>query len=176
MLIILTGKTASGKDTLIAKILQKYPNFKKVLTSTSRPEREGEKKGVDYNFLSEDEFRQKIGQDDFLEYVKYGGNYYGTEKSQIKHEENLIWKIDPSMAGKSKELFPDSISIYITAGNQVVLQRLRDRGLSGQEISKRMQDDQKFWEQYKDNYDFVVENVPGELDQTIDKISQIIER
>lgn len=174
MLIVLTGKTASGKDTLIARLLQKYPNFKKVLTSTSRTPRENEKEGVDYSFLSEDEFRKKINQGNFLEYVEYGGNFYGTEKSRINTEANLIWKIDPSMAGKAKQLFPDSIAIYITVDTQVALERLRERGLSEEEIAKRMKDDQKFWELYKDEYDYVVENVPGELDETTDKISRVI--
>lgn len=174
MLLILTGKTASGKDTLISEILQKYPDFKKVLTITSRLPREGEVSGIDYNFISESEFKQKIEQEDFLEYVEYGGNYYGTEKSRINDDENLIWKIDPSMAGKAKELFPDSISIYIRVDNQVVLDRLRERGLSEEDIAKRMQDDLKFWDLYRDKYDHVVENVPGNLQLAIDKIRQII--
>lgn len=175
MLIVLTGKTASGKDTLIARLLQKYPDFKKVLTSTTRPQREGEVNGVDYNFLSEQNFRQKIDHGDFLEYVEYGGNFYGTEKSRINAEDSSIWKIEPSMAGKAKQLFPNSIVIYITTADEVILRRLRERGLSDQEIEKRMQDDQKFWDLYKDQYDFVVENPQGKLDETVRKISQIIE-
>lgn len=174
MLIILTGKTASGKDTIIAAILQKFPDLKKVLTSTSRPPREGEVSSVDYDFLSEHEFRQKIDNGDFLEYVEYGGNFYGTEKSQIREGEDLIWKIDPSMAGKAKKLFPDSVTIYVSVNDRVVLERLRERGLPEGEISKRMLDDQKFWNLYKDKYDYIVENVPGKLDQAIDKISTII--
>lgn len=175
MLIIITGKTASGKDTIIAGLLQKYSDFKKVLTSTSRSIREGEVNGVDYNFLAEDKFRQKIDQGDFLEYVEYGGNFYGTEKSRIREDEDLIWKIDPSMAGKAKQLFPDSISIYITVDDQVVLERLRERGLSEEDIAKRMQDDQKFWDLYKDKYNYIIENVPGKLDETVSKIIKIID-
>ncbi len=174
MLLILTGKTASGKDTLIAGILQKYPNFKKVLTSTSRSPRQGEKNKVDYNFVSQSEFKQKITRGDFLEYVEYGGNFYGTEKTQINPAGNLIWKIDPSMAGRAKKLFPDSISIYITADNQVVLERLRERGLSKEETEKRIQDDQRFWDEYKDKYDYIIDNVPGKLNQTVDEIVNII--
>lgn len=174
MLLVISGKTASGKDTLIAGILQKYPDFKKVLTTTSRLPRKDEKNNVDYNFLSEAEFRQKIDQGDFLEYVKYGGNFYGTEKSQINTEDNLIWKIDPSMAGKAKQVFPDCKVIYIMVDNQVVLQRLRERGLSKEEIAKRMQDDQKFFDLYHDKYDYIIENVSGKLDETMDKIVTIL--
>ncbi len=174
MLLVITGKTASGKDTLIAKILEKYPDFKKVLTTTSRSPREDEKNGVDYNFVSEEEFINRIKEERLLEHVRYGGNFYGTEKSQIDTEDNLIWKIDPSMAGKAKEVFPDCISLYITVDNQTVLQRLKMRGLSEEEIAKRMQDDQKFWDLYQNKYDYVIENIPEKLDETIDKIVAIL--
>ncbi len=175
MLLILTGKTASGKDTLVAKILEKYPDFRKVITSTSRSPREDEKNGVDYSFVSADEFKQKIAQGDFLEYVEYGGNFYGTEKSQLNPKENLIWKIDPSMAGKAKAVFRDSTIIYINSDNETVLKRLRERGLSEEEVVKRMQDDQRFWQFYHDKYDYIVENVPGNLQVAVDKICEIID-
>lgn len=175
MLLIITGKTASGKDTIILRILNKYPNFKKVLTSTSRSSRNNEKNNLDYIFLTEAEFRQKIDQGDFLEYVEYGGNFYGTEKSQINEADDLIWKIDPSMAGKAKELFPNCLVIYITCEKNAVLERLKDRGLSDEEIAKRTQDDQKFWDLYHDKYDYVVENIPGDLESALSKIYQIID-
>ena len=174
MLLVLTGKTASGKDTIIARVLSKYPNFKRVLTTTSRQIRSDEQNGVDYNFISEDRFKQKIAQGDFLEHVEYGGNLYGTEKSQINPNENLIWKIDPSMAGKAKKIFPDSTIIYINVADSIVLQRLRERGLTEDEIDKRIQDDQKFWDEYKDKYDYVVENVSGNLEVALNKIYEII--
>lgn len=175
MLLVITGKTASGKDTLIVKILQKYPNFKKVLTTTSRASRQDEKNGVDYNFISSDGFKQKINQGDFLEYVEYGGNYYGTEKSQINSADNLIWKIDPSMAGKAKEIFPESLVLYINVADDIVLQRLEERGINGEEIQERMTNDKEFWNQYRDKYDYVIENVPGNLQIALGKICEIIE-
>lgn len=174
MVIVLTGKTASGKDTVMKQILAKYPRMSRVITTTSRTPRKGEKNGVDYNFISESEFRKKINSGEFLEYVEYGGNFYGTEKSQINLSDNLIWKIDPSMAGKVKSLFENSKVIYINCDGEVILKRLRDRGLSDREIQKRIQDDQKFWQQYRDNYDFILENIPGKLAETVDKISKII--
>ena len=64
--------------------------------------------------------------------------------------------------------------IYITVSDEIVLQRLKKRGLTEEEIQKRMADDQKIWQQYQDSYDFVIENVPGKLDETVDKIVNII--
>lgn len=176
-LFILTGKTASGKDTIISKLLSRLPDFKKVVTTTSRAGRPGEKKGVDYFFLSREDFKQKIEKGDFFEYVEYGGNFYGTEKTQLRDTgQGLIWRIDPSRAGKIRELIDSPVLvIYLTVPDAIVLERLKKRGFNKEEIKKRMEDDKIFWEEYKDNYDFVVENVPGKLDETVDKIIQIIE-
>lgn len=175
MLLIITGKTASGKDTLIKRVLEKYPNFKKVLTTTSRIPRPGEITGIDYNFIPEGEFLEKAKKGDFLEYVRYGGNYYGTEKSQVNLHEDLIWKIDPSMAGKVKELFPESRVIYINVDDAVILERLQKRGINGKELQERLADDQKFWDMYGNKYDYVIENVPGKLEIALAKIYQIID-
>ncbi len=177
MLIILTGKTASGKDTVIAKLLSKFPNFKKVMTTTSRTPRAGEKNGVDYFFISKADFKSKIDQGLFFEYVEYGGNFYGTEKTQLASTgQGLIWRIDPSRAGKIRQLIDSPVLvIYLTVPDSVVLERLKKRGFNEKDIEKRMREDQQYWEEYKGNYDFVVENIPGKLDQTVDKIIQIIE-
>lgn len=177
ILLILTGKTASGKDTIKSKLLAKYPNLKKVITTTSRPKRANETDGVDYYFLTRAEFEKKITQGEFAEYVEYGGNLYGTYKSELAQAGDLLWRIDPSRAGKVREmtLGQNLVVIYITVDDETVLQRLKNRGLSEQEIQSRMADDAKIWKAFKDNYDFVVENIPGKLDATIDKIVHIIE-
>lgn len=178
MLLILTGKTAAGKDTVMFRLLSKFPNFQRVVTTTSRPPREGEQEGKDYYFISGTEFRNKINQGDFIEYVEYGGNLYGTPKSQINPKKNLVWRIDPSRAGQIRKLVKDIkiIVIYLTVADEVVLERLRKRGLTQEEIDTRMREDRNFWESFKDNYDFVIENIPGNLDATIDKIVSIIEK
>lgn len=190
-LLILTGKTASGKDTVMYKLLDKFPNWQKIITTTSRLPRSGETNGIDYNFITEADFRKKIETGDFIEYVKYAGYLYGTEKDQILSNFNmgLIWRIDPSRAGEIKEFISSTFDknlaqellkrvlvIYLTVDDTVVLQRLQERGIKKEEIEARMSEDRKFWEDYKDQYDFVVENAPGKLDETIDKIVGIIQR
>lgn len=180
MLIILTGKTASGKDTIKAALLNKYPKLKKVITTTSRKIREGEKNGVDYHFISRDQFEDKIKKGQFLEYVEYGGNLYGTTKSELENllnNHDMIWKIDPSRAGAIRDLkiFNKPVMVvYLNVSDDVVLERLKKRGLTEDEIQKRMTDDKKIWQNYHQNYDFVVENVPGKLNETIQKIAALI--
>lgn len=176
LLVILTGKTAAGKDTAISKLLSRLPDFRKILTTTSRAPRNGERNGVDYHFISREEFQQKIANGDFIEFVEYGGNLYGTEKSLFRSHNGLIWKIDPSRAGKVRELISEPLTvIYLTVSDDVVLERLRRRGLNKEEIEKRMADDKKMWEENKANYDYIVENTPNELAKTVDKIIEIIE-
>lgn len=179
-LIILTGKTASGKDTIKAALLKKYPKLRKVTTTTSRKIRTGEKDGVDYYFTSRKQFEKKIKKGDFLEYVEYGGNLYGTIRSELEHtldNYDVIWKIDPSRAGKIRELGKINkqiMVIYLNVPLDIVLKRLQQRGLSEEEIQKRMADDKSIWQKYHKNYDYVVENVPGKLNETIQKIVNLI--
>lgn len=177
-LIILTGKTASGKDTVMSKVLLRFPDLKRVVSSTSREQRQGEKNGTDYFFLNKEEFKQKIEKGDFIEYVEYGGNLYGTEKRELASGHDLIWRIDPSRAGKIRDLIKDKniLVIYLTVDDSVVLDRLAKRDFPQEEINHRMQEDQAFWEQYKDNYDFVVENVPGNLNETVDQVCNLIKK
>lgn len=189
LLLVLTGKTASGKDTIQAQLLSKYPNLKGIVTTTSRAPRDGERDGVDYHFITRDEFEKKIESGEFAEYVEYGGNLYGTYKSELESAltQDTLWRIDPSRAGEVREFikraFPSEISeklikrllvIYVTVADDVVLQRLKERNLSTQEIEKRIKDDEQIWQKNKDNYDHVIENVPGKLDQTIAEITNII--
>lgn len=188
-LIILTGKTASGKDTVMKRVLQNFPGMARVITSTSRAPRPGEKSGEDYNFLSASEFKQKIANKDFLEYVEYGSNLYGTEKEQILKalDIDLIWRIDPSRAGQirqfikeafdpkiASELLSKLLVIYLTVNDDVILQRLNERNSSEEKIQKRMEQDQKFWSEYSQNYDYVVENIPGNLEKCVSEVIQII--
>lgn len=179
-LIIITGKTASGKDTIISRILTHYPNLKKVITSTSRGKRVDERSDINYHFITQDEFKKAIENSEFVEYVEYGGNLYGTTKKDLDQAllGDTLWKIDPSRAGKIRQLIEkrDVLVIYINTADDVILQRLKKRGLSDMEIKKRMADDKKIWDQYKDSYDYVLENVPGKLEETIEQISTIIDK
>lgn len=178
MLIILTGRTAAGKDTIAQQILNEYPRIKKIVTSTSRKPRKDEQDRVSYNFLSRKEFEEKLKKGEFIESVEYGGNLYGTEKAQLANasEQDSIWRIDPSRAGKVKELnLPlKAVVIYITTSADVVRKRLQERGLTDEEIEARIKRDLEDWNTYKDKYTYTIENIPGKLDQTVKKVTDII--
>ena len=178
MLLILTGKTASGKDTIMSRLLLRYPNLKRVVSTTTRPPRRGEVDGKDYNFVTREQFQQKIKDGLLIEFVEYGGNLYGTEKSQIIQNKtsDLIWRIDPSRAANIRELIKEkALVIYINIPDDVALERLKARGLAPDEIAKRIADDKKIWTGSKVKYDYVVENKPGKLSEALAEICQIIE-
>jgi len=189
-LIVLTGKTASGKDTISAKLRQKYPDLHRIITSTSRAIRPGEKDGVDYHFYTREKFKEKIESGDFVEYVEYGSNLYGTEKTELEAalHQACIWRIDPSRAGETRNFIKRAYSkeqadqliehlmvFYITTSEDVILMRLKGRNLPSLEIETRMHDDQAIWQEFKDKYDYVIDNAPGKLDETVEKIVEIIE-
>lgn len=190
MLIVLTGPTASGKDTIMQKLMDEYPNLQRVITTTSRAPRQSEEKEIDYHFISESEFRKKIDEGQLIEYVKYGDNFYGTYKIEIlsKLDKDTIWRIDSSRAGQIKQFIKQSFEpevaekllkqvlvIYIFVSEEEIRERLKRRPLSEKEINSRLKQDSWDWIKYKENYDFIVENPEGKLDEAILEIKQIIE-
>ena len=84
LLVVLSAPAGCGKDTVLAELKKADENVKQSISMTTRAPREGEKDGVDYYFTSVEAFENNISQDGFLEYVKYGVNYYGTPKKAIE--------------------------------------------------------------------------------------------
>ena len=112
---------------------------------------------------------------DFIEHVEYGGNLYGTQKADLNSNQDLIWKIDPSFAGKVKQNFKDAVVIFLYTDKETIIKRLQNRGLGNLDIQKRMEEDNRFWKQYGQNYDHIVENTPGNLEKAIGAVIQIIQ-
>ncbi len=82
-LIVFTGPTGSGKDTVRTRLCERAPQIGRIISSTTRQPREGERNGVDYHFLPPDEFQDRAQNGAFLEVNQYGGNYYGTPKDAL---------------------------------------------------------------------------------------------
>lgn len=192
MLIVLTGPGSSGKDTIQSKLLGRYPRVQRLVTTTSRPKRESETDGKDYNFIGRDEFLKRIQEGDFLEYVEFGGNFYGTTKDAFKpvlEGYDVVWRIEMSRAGGLKEFFTESFTpdtaekllkntliIYIDVPNWNILkERMKARGDSNEEIEKRIAQDKSDFETYGGSFKHIVMNHPEKLDETIDKIDAILE-
>ena len=133
-LIIISGTTCAGKGTVIKKLLSNHNDIMLSTSYTSRPKRETEIDGVDYYFVSKEEFERKIENGDFLEYaqVQYG-SYYGTPKREVLElldsGKDVILEIDVQGAKQIKEIYPSTILIFIMAPSmREVKRRIMMRG------------------------------------------------
>ena len=133
-LIIISGTTCAGKGTVIKKLLANHNDIVLSTSYTSRPKRDSEVDGVDYYFVTPEEFERKIKNGDFLEYaqVQYGA-YYGTPKKEVlellNSGKDVILEIDVQGAKQIKELYPSTILIFIMAPSmREVKRRIMMRG------------------------------------------------
>ena len=140
IMLILSSPSGAGKTTLTKKIQQKYLNFKISVSHTTRKPRTNEIEGVDYFFVSHEEFKQKISNNEFYEYAKIFDNYYGTSRDSVnlllKKNNNILFDIDwqgTQQLSKFKEL--ELIKIFLLPPNKKELQnRLTQRNQDNVEI------------------------------------------
>ena len=161
-LFILSSPAGGGKTTLANLLISEIPNLKRVITCTTRKPRPGEKNGVDYFFLSEEEFKEKIKENDFLEYAIVHGNYYGTPKKEVLKELSkgidLILVIDVQGMRQVKKNFKDAVSIFLLPPSfDTIIERMRQRGDTEEEIKKRLETAKKEIPAWKE-YDYIVIN------------------
>ena len=174
--IIISGPSGVGKGT-ICNVLLKELNAWFSVSMTTRGIREGEVDGVNYYFVTKEEFKKRIEEGKFLEYNIYNDNYYGTPKDKVleKLEEgiNVFSEIDVNGAKNIKNIFPDALLIYIAPPSiDVLKERLVGRGTEDMgTIEKRLkiaEDELKMI----DFYDHVVVN--DDLEKAILKVKNII--
>ena len=177
IMVILSSPSGVGKTTLTKKIQQKYPNFKISVSHTTRSPRSNEVDGVDYHFVSKDNFKKLIKENKFYEYAKIFENYYGTLKQSVDttiKSNDIIFDIDwqgTKKLSKFKNL--NLIKIYLITENKEELKnRLVKRDQNTQiEVEKRYRsfdEDVKHWK----DYDYIVIN--KNLDICFKQIENII--
>lgn len=138
-ILVISGPSGSGKSTLLNRLLKDEPNLYFSISSTTRPIRDGEKDGVNYHFISQDEFKTGIENGDFLEWAYVHKNYYGTNlKPVLKALDEgkiAVFDIDVQGFNLAKEKFKNYItSVFITTKNQDELKkRLQKRNTDSDE-------------------------------------------
>ena len=178
-LIIISGPTCAGKATVINKLLEKRENTVCPISYTSRPMRPGETEGVDYYFITRDEFEKKIEENYFLEYAKVRyGEYFGTPKKELEEllqkGLDVILEIDVEGAAKVKELFPETILIFIMAPTMEELKRrIIARGAEKQ-IEQVIDRFQRAYQEINEmkKYNYIVIN--DEVESAVDKVNAIL--
>lgn len=176
-LIVISGPSGAGKDTIVEGLIKKNKNVSLSISATTRKPRGNEKEGVNYYFLTEEEFERKIEENEFLEYAKYNENYYGTLKSEVVEKLNLgvdvILVIEIQGALKVKELIKEAIFIFILPPS---MSELRKRL-----IGRKTEDKEKIIKRFKTayneinevtKYNYVVIN--DEIDLAVNKVNSIL--
>ncbi len=176
-LLILTGSSTSGKNTL-ADMLLKDKRFAQIITCTSRARRPGEAADA-YYFLDESAFKNKS---DFFEMDNNHGNYYGLLKSELKSKLNsgkkLIWVIDPKGAYKlmtnlRKFLPKETVSVFLTPGKKVLLRRIKDERKE-KNVKERMKSiEEEFRVLEKGKFDYIV-STNCEISESLANLKKII--
>lgn len=177
-LIVVSGPSGSGKTSLARALEQKIANIYFSISSTTRKMRDGEKDGIDYFFLSKEEFLRQIENGDFLEWAEVHGNFYGTSfvpiEKALGEGKTIVLDIDVQGHRSVRERYGESAtSIFITTKNLAVLKdRLKNRGTdSGEVIDQRILN--AFHElKYLNEYDYILIN--DDFEETLEALSDIV--
>jgi len=179
LLIILSGPSGVGKDALLKRMEeQKYP-FHCVVTVTSRPRRERERDGVDYHFISQQEFQQMIDDGELLEWANVYGNYYGVPRREISQAlskgKDVIVKVDVQGAKTIKQILPQAVFIFLRPPSMEELERrLKQRhSESARDLALRLRKAEEEMESLP-LFDHVFTSHQGKLDEVISQIQAIV--
>ena len=180
MITVIIGKTCSGKDTIVKKLISLH-GFGRVVTHTSRPKRKGEVDGKDYHFIDKFDFKQKIEEGFFAEWKSYvtvdGVWYYGTALEDLEHTEgNNVIILTPDDYREMKDKLGDNVtSIYIYANNSTIKKRLIARGDDKDEAKRRLEHDNEDFKGIENEVDRIVYNNDGtDIDDVVAKILDIV--
>ncbi len=179
LLVVISAPSGAGKTTLAHELLRRFPNSRRSLSSTTRPQRTTEIPGQDYDFISEDDFNKIEKSGDFAESATVHGFKYGTRKSSvnqaINQNEILILTIDVQGAHSIKKSFPNALSIFVEPPDFDILEtRLRKRGTESESDIRRRLENARREIAAKDQFDFVVLN--DRLDRAALEIESIIRK
>ena len=177
-LIIVSAPSGAGKTSLVKQITQNLDHLVVSISHTTRQKRPGEVDGVDYYFVSIDEFKAMLSQQAFLEHAKVFDNFYGTAKNRVEARLNdgkdVILEIDWQGAQQIREMLPDCITVFILPPSRTILeQRLRNRGQDCEETIRRRMTAAVSEMSHYDEYDYLIVN--EQLEQAAEQLKTIIE-
>lgn len=179
LLIVLSGPSGVGKDAVLAKMRELGYPFHYVVTATTRSRRPGERNGVDYHFVSREEFQQMIDKNQLLEWANVYGNYYGVPKEEITSAlskgVDTVVKVDVQGAATIKKILPEAIFIFLMPSSiEDLKKRLRKRrnepsGDLGLRLKKAKQEMKSL-----PLFDYVVTSLQDRLDEAVSQINAIV--
>jgi guanylate kinase len=172
--LVITGPSGVGKGTVIRLLLDRFPGMALSVSATTRRPRPGETAGVDYHFLSPEEFQERIDNDDFLEWAEYAGHRYGTLRSELeRNAQPLVLEIEVQGARQVRERVPEATSVFIAPPSDEALRtRLVGRGSDSPEQIERRLEVAREELAARDEFDYVVVN--DDLDAAVEELSRLV--
>ncbi len=176
-LFIISAPSGAGKTTLARGLNDALPDTAFSVSHTTRPQRRNEVHGVDYYFVSEREFREMVDRDEFLEYARVFGNWYGTSKAAVRElmeqGKTVLLDIDWQGARKVRSRMPDCGSIFILPPSMAELEhRLRSRGQDSDEVIRQRMEQARDEMRHAEEYDFEVVN--DDFDRALRELCAIV--
>lgn len=177
ILFVISGPAGTGKGTVIKHLLETGEFFYSV-SATTRAPRRGEEDGVNYFFISREQFEEKIAREEMLEYAEYVGNLYGTPKDAVERAlesgKNVILEIETAGAMQIREKMPDAVLIIILPPDLETLEaRLTGRGTEAPDVIKKRMEKAKKEISLLKNYDYAVINEENKSEKAAEEIYAI---
>ena len=176
LLLVVSAPSGCGKGTILGEIL-KDDSFYYSISATTRAPREGEQDGVNYHFITKEEFEQRIAQGGMLEYAQYCGNYYGTPKIEVEQMRDagrdVSLEIEVEGAMKVRALCPDAVFLFIAPPSvEELRRRLNKRGTEAAEVIEERVSQASRELSYANRYDYIIVN--GELEKAIQDFRTVV--
>ena len=179
LLTVVSGFSGAGKGTLMKGLLARYDNYALSVSMTTRAMRPGETEGVEYFFVTKEEFEKSIEEGKLIEHAQYVGNYYGTPRDyvfeQLDAGKDVLLEIEIQGALQIKERFPQALLLFVTTKDaQTLVNRLKGRGTEDEEtINKRLKRAAEESEGIEE-YEYLIVN--DDLDTCIEDMHDIIQK
>jgi len=178
-LYVISGPSGVGKGTVLREFIARNPDFMLSISCTTRAPREGEVDGVNYFFLTKEEFKTAIDDDKFLEWAEFAGNKYGTKKKFIKQcldaGKNVILEIDTKGALQVRNKMPEAVLIFIAPPSFEALEtRLRGRHTEDEASIQIRLNEVKLELERANNFDFKIIN--DNLESAVKELEAVIKR
>lgn len=180
LLIVISGPSGAGKDTVVQRMIERGLPFHFVVTATTRPKRPNEIHGKDYWFVSKEEFARMIEENELIEYALVYGDYKGIPKAQVREAlasgKDVIMRLDVQGAETVRRLAPEALLIFVTTeSEEELVRRLKERRTeTPEELAIRIATARKELKRVG-AFDYVIINHDYLLDHTVDIIRAIID-
>ena len=179
---VITGPSGVGKGTLIRGLLERMPELELSVSATTRAPRPGEEDGVDYHFLTPEQFDARVSTGDFVEHAKYSGNRYGTLRSELERRlakgAGVVLEIEVQGARQVRRAMPEAVAVFIAPPSEGALRaRLVGRGTdSPEEVDQRLHTAERELDTQPEFAHVVVnDRLEQATDELIDIVSEVMD-